>query len=379
MEQTPIPVEPHERRAILKKIFQALRKSPMFSHYAVEHIRDSAIKAEQMTYDRSRTREDYIKAMHSKLMKIEKSYVMNVEEIKRELAHGAQPSQPLQVSSLGPSPMGAGIKMLSNPLMSTSAISSLRQNLLRSGADVTEGTANALGPSKRKALEISRNLQREFVPISSSIKTPVKLTFLSQPSMIKTQAPAIPSRIDLPADARSPGVRLNEEAAYISTIGFNSEGDSRSPDDRPGDDSLYGGARVECEKSSAESAEDASSEIKGMLPDVKEDLDKMCDIVKCHMEAFPHRQDRHAKFMKLRELICRQLDEAEKGRFFISRASLSGMLQQMKKHIIELAEDMREGARVSFPLRLGRIGRAFSSRAKKSPGYLFSFATNSAV
>lgn len=80
------PAVPEERKSILRKIFQALRQSPMFSHYSVEHIRDSAIKSEQLTYDRSRTRQEYMQAMHAKLLKIEKSYVMNTEEIMREIA-----------------------------------------------------------------------------------------------------------------------------------------------------------------------------------------------------------------------------------------------------------------------------------------------------
>ncbi|KAI5186913.1 hypothetical protein NEHOM01_1797 [Nematocida homosporus] len=79
------PANPDERRNILKKIFYALRQSPMFSHYSVKHIRDSAIKSEQLTFDRSQSRQEYLQAMHAKLVKIEKSYVMNSEEILREI------------------------------------------------------------------------------------------------------------------------------------------------------------------------------------------------------------------------------------------------------------------------------------------------------
>ncbi|EHY64693.1 hypothetical protein NERG_02312 [Nematocida ausubeli] len=81
------PVGPEERKSILKKIYHALRQSPMFTHYSVEHIRDSAIKSEQLTFNRSYTKQEYMQAMHAKLAKIEKSYVMNAEEILREMGN----------------------------------------------------------------------------------------------------------------------------------------------------------------------------------------------------------------------------------------------------------------------------------------------------
>lgn len=77
-------ISPEERRAILKKIFYALRQSPMFSHYSVEHIRDSAIKSEQLTFERSHMRQDYLHAMHAKLLKIENSYVMSGDSNLRD-------------------------------------------------------------------------------------------------------------------------------------------------------------------------------------------------------------------------------------------------------------------------------------------------------
>ncbi|EIJ87564.1 hypothetical protein NEPAR06_1322 [Nematocida parisii] len=98
------PVGPEERKSILKKIYHALRQSPMFTHYSVEHIRDSAIKSEQLTFDRSFTKQEYMQAMHSKLKKIEKSYVMNAEEILREMGNkpGHMQPEPIHVSR----PMG---------------------------------------------------------------------------------------------------------------------------------------------------------------------------------------------------------------------------------------------------------------------------------
>lgn len=81
------PVGPEERKEILRKIYHALRQSPMFTHYSVEHIRDSAIKSEQLTFDRSHTKQEYMTAMNMKLAKIEKSYVMNTEEILREIGN----------------------------------------------------------------------------------------------------------------------------------------------------------------------------------------------------------------------------------------------------------------------------------------------------
>ncbi|KAI5181848.1 hypothetical protein NEOKW01_2005 [Nematocida sp. AWRm80] len=87
------PVSPEERKTILKRMFHALRQSPMFSTYSVEHIRDSAIKSEQLTFDKSFTRNEYMQAMQAKLIKIEKSYTMNSEDILREMnnkMHGGQ-------------------------------------------------------------------------------------------------------------------------------------------------------------------------------------------------------------------------------------------------------------------------------------------------
>ncbi|KAI5173090.1 hypothetical protein NEFER03_2068 [Nematocida sp. LUAm3] len=91
-------VTPEERKSILKKMFHTLRQSPMFSHYSIEHIRDSAIKSEQLTYNRSVSKQEYFQAMHAKLLKIEKSYVMNTEEILREISRkeknsSAKPSE----------------------------------------------------------------------------------------------------------------------------------------------------------------------------------------------------------------------------------------------------------------------------------------------
>lgn len=79
-----MPVNLEERKGVLKKIFYALRQSPMFSHYSVEHIRDSAIKSEQLTFERSQTRQEYMHAMHAKLQKIENSYVIGGDAAMRE-------------------------------------------------------------------------------------------------------------------------------------------------------------------------------------------------------------------------------------------------------------------------------------------------------
>lgn len=93
------PVGPEERKSILKKIYHALRQSPMFTHYSVEHIRDSAIKSEQLTFDRSFSKQEYMQAMHTKLAKIEKSYIMNSDEILREMGSKAPThAEPLQVN-----------------------------------------------------------------------------------------------------------------------------------------------------------------------------------------------------------------------------------------------------------------------------------------
>jgi len=96
-------VSPEERKEILKKIFNALRQSPMFKNYSVERIRDSAIKSEQLTFDKSVNRKEYIQAMHTKLLKIEKSYVMNSEEIIREISnakiHATKPDAPAKTSA----------------------------------------------------------------------------------------------------------------------------------------------------------------------------------------------------------------------------------------------------------------------------------------
>ncbi|KAH9385335.1 uncharacterized protein NEMAJ01_0231 [Nematocida major] len=90
MQMKHAPVGPEERKSILKKMYHALRQSPMFTHYSVEHIRDSAIKSEQLTFDRSFTKQEYMQAMNVKLAKIEKSYVMNSEEIIREMGNRPQ-------------------------------------------------------------------------------------------------------------------------------------------------------------------------------------------------------------------------------------------------------------------------------------------------
>ncbi|OAG32301.1 hypothetical protein NEDG_02052 [Nematocida displodere] len=115
MKMEKAPASPEERKAILRKMFQALRQSPMFSHYTIEHIRDSAIKSEQLTYDRSRSRQEYMQAMQAKLFKIEKSYVMNTEEIMREIGQKAYKQKPVQIgvegeSAFAPRPGAAAFK-----------------------------------------------------------------------------------------------------------------------------------------------------------------------------------------------------------------------------------------------------------------------------
>ncbi|KAI5190573.1 hypothetical protein NEMIN01_1111 [Nematocida minor] len=104
------PVGPEERKAILKKIYHALRQSPMFTHYSVEHIRDSAIKSEQLTFDRSFTKQEYMQAMHTKLAKIEKSYVMNSEEILREMGNKSSQIKP------EPIPVNGAMGMFRDPM-----------------------------------------------------------------------------------------------------------------------------------------------------------------------------------------------------------------------------------------------------------------------
>jgi KIX domain len=258
-------VEPQERKAILKRMFHALRRSPMFSHYTIEHIRGSAIKAEQMTFDRSRNREEYVAAMNAKLLKIEKSYVMNVEEMKKEMGDagdrvGDKPSSDTEIRPLG----GKVLK------------------------------------------------KRELIPVSMEVK----------------EVPATEGM------AEYPQISLN----------IKNSSDEREEGER----------------------------LRKAIEGSKEEIERMSEIVESHVDRFPEKKGAHSKFRGFKELIYKE--SSSSGRPSISVDSLNAMMQQMKKHVIEVSAEMKREERISVGKRIERIRRAFISRSKREKTYLFTMS-----
>ncbi|XP_029162488.1 uncharacterized protein LOC114934047, partial [Nylanderia fulva] len=61
---------PLERKELLVKLYSNLKESSLFGKHSVGNIREAAIKAEQMSYEKSSTRDEYLRNMNDKIMKV---------------------------------------------------------------------------------------------------------------------------------------------------------------------------------------------------------------------------------------------------------------------------------------------------------------------
>lgn len=216
------PAVLEERKNILRKIFQALRQSPMFSHYSVEHIRDSAIKSEQLTYDRSRTRQEYMQAMHAKLLKIEKSYVMNTEEIMREMAWKKQQRTKDHAAGVAAGPEKYGPVLQNNSALCREARDSLLQEKEYSPAKKTGSEFVPLG-------KMQPETGFSFTFLGDDGKGGEKIGSRLQPSSMSrgvtsqvVQGPLHISEIQSPVE-EGQGVSMHQKSVFVPIAPFDKQ------------------------------------------------------------------------------------------------------------------------------------------------------------